>query len=117
MPRRKAESAEEMALRVLPHALEAERALLGALLVNPAQIDRVAPLIQDRHFFRRAHQAIYASMLTLAHEKKVAIDCVTLRDELTKRGEMDEVGGPAYVPSLMDGVPRTANVAYYAAIV
>lgn len=97
--------------------MEAEKALLGALLINPAHIDRVSPIVSPETFFRRAHQAIYASMLHLAHERKVSIDPVTLRDELVRRGDMDEVGGPAYIAALADGSLRSANAVYYAGIV
>ncbi len=102
--------------RTLPHNLEAEKSVLGAILIHNEAFNHAAELIDSRDFFRDAHRRIFEKMIALS-ERGDAIDFVTLKEELAKSGELDEVGGPAYVASLADGVPRSANVEYYARIV
>jgi len=102
--------------RTLPHNLEAEKCVLGAILIQNEAFNRAAELIDSNDFFRDAHRRIFDTMVGLS-ERSQAIDFVTLKDELVRSGDLDEVGGPAYVASLVDGVPRSANVEYYARIV
>src|SRR5580765_6508549 len=105
-----------MSDRTLPHNLEAEKCVLGAILIDNPSFNHAAEVIDAQDFFRDAHRRIFEKMVGLS-ERSQAIDPVTLKDELTRTGELDEVGGPAYVASLTDGVPRSANVEYYARIV
>lgn len=102
--------------RTLPHNLEAERSVLGAILVHNDAFNLAAQVIDSRDFFRDAHRRIFDRMVAL-NERGAAIDFVTLKEELARAGDLDEVGGPAYVASLADGVPRATNVEYYARIV
>jgi replicative DNA helicase len=102
--------------RTLPHNLEAEKSVLGAILVNNEAFNHAAELIDARDFFRDAHRRIFNKMIILS-ERGDAIDLVTLKEELARVGELESVGGPAYVASLADGVPRSANVEHYARIV
>jgi replicative DNA helicase len=102
--------------RTLPHNLEAEKSVLGAILVHNDAFNHAAELIDSRDFFRDAHRRIFERMVALS-ERGDAIDFVTLKEELSRFGELEEVGGPAYIASLADGVPRSANVEYYAKIV
>ena len=102
--------------RTLPHNLEAERSVLGAILVHNDAFNLAAQVIDSRDFYRDAHRRIFDKMVML-NERSHAIDFVTLKEELARAGEIDEVGGPAYVASLADGVPRATNVEYYARIV
>ncbi|NUR55292.1 MAG: replicative DNA helicase [Acidobacteria bacterium] len=102
--------------RTLPHSLDAEKAVLGAILIHNDAFNSAAELIDGRDFFRDAHRRIFDRMIALS-ERGDAIDFVTLKDELQRSGELDEVGGPAYISSLADGVPRSANVEHYARIV
>ena len=102
--------------RTLPHSLDAEKAVLGAILIHNDAFNSAAELIDARDFFRDAHRRIFDRMVALS-ERGDAIDFVTLKDELQRSGELDEVGGPAYISSLADGVPRSANVEHYARIV
>ena len=102
--------------RTLPHNLEAERSILGAILVHNDAFNTAAQTIDTRDFYRDAHRRIFARMIAL-NERGQAIDFVTLKEELVRNGELDDVGGPAYVASLADGVPRATNVEYYARIV
>jgi replicative DNA helicase len=102
--------------RTLPHNLEAEKSVLGAILIHNDAFNHAAELIDSRDFFRDAHRRIFDKMVSLS-ERNEAIDLVTLKEELRRSGELEEVGGPAYIASLADGVPRTANVEHYARIV
>jgi replicative DNA helicase len=103
--------------RPLPHDLTAERSVLGAILVHPeVAYDAAADVLEPTHFFRAAHGAIFKAMSAMV-DKGMIIDLVTLRSELQRVGMLDEVGGPAYIASLGDGVPRSANVEHYARIV
>jgi replicative DNA helicase len=102
--------------RTLPHNLEAERSVLGAILVHNDAFNLAAQTIDAHDFFRDAHRRIFDKMVAL-NERGHAIDFVTLKEELQRSGELDDVGGPAYIASLADGVPRATNVEYYARIV
>ena len=102
--------------RTLPHNLEAEKAVLGAILINNLAFNQAAEVIDAGDFFRDAHRRIFDKMVGLS-ERSLPVDLVTLKDELVRTGELDEVGGPAYISGLTDGVPRSANVEHYARIV
>jgi replicative DNA helicase len=106
----------EVAERTLPHNLEAERSVLGAILLQNEAFNHAAELIDSRDFFRDAHRRIFDKMVVLS-ERGDAIDLVTLKEELGRSSELDEVGGPAYIAALVDGLPRATNVEYYARIV
>jgi replicative DNA helicase len=111
-----ADTAVLAAERTLPHNLEAERSVLGAILVHNDAFNMAAQVIDSRDFYRDAHRRIFDRMVAL-NERHQAIDFITLKEELSRAGELDEVGGPAYVASLSDGVPRATNVEFYARIV
>jgi replicative DNA helicase len=102
--------------RALPHNLEAERSVLGAILINNHAFNQAAEVIDAQDFFRDAHRRIFEKMVALT-DRSNPVDLVTLKDELVRSGELDEVGGPAYISALTDGVPRSANVEHYAKIV
>ncbi|MEQ1760370.1 MAG: replicative DNA helicase [Vicinamibacterales bacterium] len=102
--------------RTLPHNLEAERSVLGAILVHNDAYNLAVQVIQPADFYRDGHRRIFERMIDL-NERNQAIDFVTLKEELSRAGELDGVGGPSYVASLADGVPRATNVEYYARIV
>jgi replicative DNA helicase len=102
--------------RTLPHNLDAERSVLGAILIDNEAFNVAAAIIDAQQFFRDAHRRIFDKMVSL-NERGSPIDLVTLKEELERGGDLDEVGGPAYIASLVDGVPRATNVEYYAKIV
>ena len=105
-----------VAERTLPHNLEAERSVLGAILLHNDAFNLAAEVIDSNDFFRDAHRRIFDKMVKLA-ERNDAIDLVTLKEELGRSGDLDEVGGPAYISALIDGVPRSTNVEHYARII
>lgn len=103
--------------RSLPHSLDAERSVLGAILINNAAYIEAARLVEPGSFFRDAHRRVFEAMIALLERPGGACDFLLLREELMRRGALDDVGGPAYLSSLADGVPRSTNVRYYAGIV
>lgn len=102
--------------RSLPHNLEAERSVLGAILLDNQALNPALELLRADDFFLDAHRRIFGRMVGLSETNR-AIDLVTLADELTRAGEIEAVGGGAYVSSLVDCVPRVTNVEHYAKIV
>jgi replicative DNA helicase len=99
--------------RLPPQSVEAEQAVLGALLVNGEAIARVADVLEPDYFYRKAHQVIYASMLDL-FEKSEPIDIVTVSQYLKDEGKLDNIGGRQYLTDLAMSVATTANIEYYA---
>jgi replicative DNA helicase len=102
--------------RTLPHNLEAEKCVLGAILINNHAFNQAAEVLDSEDFFRDAHRRIFDKMVVLT-DRREPVDLVTLKDELARGNELEEVGGPAYISALTDGVPRSANVEFYAKIV
>jgi replicative DNA helicase len=107
----------EVALdRQLPQSSEAERAVLGSILINNNAFYRVLGTIDTADFFKDAHRTIFSAMRTLAEQSR-EIDLLTLKDELAKHAQLDSVGGSSYISALVDGIPDVANVERYARIV
>lgn len=102
--------------RVPPQALEAEVAVLGAILIEAESIAKVIEIIDTGAFYREAHRKIYAAMIDL-YERSEAIDLVTLADEMTRLGTLESVGGRLYLASLLDSVATAANISYHANVV
>jgi len=100
----------------VPCSVEAERSVLGAILIENTAINRAQEILKEEDFYREPHRKIFKVMSDLS-EKTTAIDPVTVKEELSRAGVLEAVGGPAYIASLLDGVPRSANVEYYARIV
>lgn len=72
--------------------------------------------MKPEDFFRHAHRLIFKAIQRVL-ERKAALDLVTLKDDLTRAGELDECGGPAYISALLDGVPKSSNIEHYAAVI
>ena len=98
-----------------PHNLEAECAVLGACLINPDAYDLAAGILTDADWHRGHHRTIWRA-LTALRQRGVVLDLVTLKAEMSAT-KLADVGGPAYVASLTDGLPKSTNVAHYAALV
>ncbi len=90
--------------------------MLGAILLDPASLASVFPILKEDDFFPDTHRRIYRSMTELA-QRSAEIDVLTLREELSRTGAVDKAGGATYLSSLLDGVPDVANVEHYARIV
>lgn len=100
----------------MPHDLEAEKCVLGAILVENAAYLVASQLLDAGDFFRVGHQRIYNAIGRLLN-RDVAADFITLNNELARNGDLDEAGGASYISALTDGVPRAANVEHYARLV
>ena len=103
--------------RTLPANLEAERSLLGAIILHNDAYEAARQIIGPHDFFRDSHRRIFAALATLLERPSGAVDLVTLKDELSRTGDLGEVGGPVYLAALVDGVPRSTNINHYAGIV
>jgi replicative DNA helicase len=107
---------DKMLERLPPQDLEAEMAVLGSMLIEEDAITQAIEIITADQFYKDSHKKIYLALVGLFDSNKAA-DLVTLVDELRKRGQLDDVGGPAYLTSLTNVVPTAANIAHYAKIV
>jgi len=102
--------------RVPPQNLDAEQGVLGSMLLDRDAIARVVELLRAEDFYRDAHRRIYETMTEL-FERGEPVDLITVTDRLRDKGQLDDVGGAAYITSLLNSVPTAANVEYYARIV
>jgi len=100
----------------LPHNVEAEAGVLGSIIIDPEAIVQVADIVQPDDFYRESHRLIYQAALEL-YEQREPADIITLCDELERRALLEDVGGRAYVTSLVNMVPTSANVEHYARII
>lgn len=106
---------QDAALR-FPHEPEAERAVLGAVLLDPAALLQVLDKLRPEEFYLESHQLIFEGCIAL-HERGQAADLLTLTNHLREEGQLERVGGASYLSSLVDTVPDVANVVHYAEIV
>jgi replicative DNA helicase len=102
--------------RVPPHNLEAEQAVLGALLEAGRLLAEVAGQVEETDFYRPAHRVIWRAINTLA-DRGEPIDPITVLEELRRAGQLDDVGGAAFLHTLLASVPTLANAAHYARLV
>jgi replicative DNA helicase len=106
----------EASVKTIPANLEAERAVLGSLLIDPDAMVKVASFLREEDFYRERHQWIFGALVAL-HERREPADFVTLVDELERKEQLEEVGGPAYITELINSTPTAIYVDYYARIV
>lgn len=99
-----------------PHSLDAERAVLGSILLLPEVCDEVSLLVRPRDFYDPAHERIYAHLLAL-HDGRQRVDHTLLIERLKSAGEYESMGGAAYIAEIAQAVPTAANAQYYAQIV
>jgi replicative DNA helicase len=108
---------EMTADRLPPHSTEAEQGVLGCILWNPAVLDDIrADLEAEDVFYDLRHKMIYDALGAL-HDAKKPVEIISLQQSLKDAGKLEEVGGLAYLSSLMDLVPSAGNVSYYAEVV
>lgn len=102
---------------LLPHNLDAERAALGSALISSSKAWPVlSAIVRAEDFYRGAHAEIFSAMLRVT-QRGAPLDLLIVTDDLKSAGKLEEVGGPAYVAGLTDGVPSSMNVEHYAHIV
>ena len=103
-------------LRIPPHSLEAEASVLGGLLLDNSAWDRVGDLLSDSDFYRYEHRLVFTAVSTLVNANRAA-DVITVFENLQSLGKAEEIGGLAYLNSLAQYVPSSANIRRYAEIV
>jgi len=101
--------------RIPPHDLEAESAVLGALLIDKEAITLLSELVKPEYFYNDHHRIIFESMLEL-YEQRSPIDLLTLTASLKKKKMFEKIGGSSYLASLANAVPTAANAGHYAEI-
>lgn len=104
-------------LRLPPQNLDAERGVLGSILLMNEAIDEVGESLKAEHFYSDAHQKIYAAIQQLYEKGVRGIDAITLAEELVRRSQFEDVGGAGYLAQVLEAVPHAAHVRYYATIV
>jgi len=102
--------------KTLPCNLEAERSILGAILLDDKAIHTVLESLRTEDFYLESHRKIFDRMCSLISDS-VSIDLITLKNALQRTDEIESAGGPAYLASLTDGMPRAVNVEHYSRIV
>ncbi|MEX2479252.1 MAG: replicative DNA helicase [Gammaproteobacteria bacterium] len=115
-PARAVVDAATEALKVPPHSIEAEQAVLGGLMLDNEALVQVAERISVEDFYRRDHGAVYQAVQLLANDNK-PFDVVTVAEWLDNNEQLDDVGGMAYLAQLAGNTPSAANIAAYADIV
>lgn len=100
----------------VPHSREAEEAVVGAVFINPEVYYDVAQFLTADDFYIHRHKWIWEAFTSL-HEQRIPIDLLTVSDELERRGQLTEIGGPAYLTSLVNQVPSSLNAESYGHIV
>ncbi len=107
---------ETAALKVPPHSIEAEQAVLGGLMLDNNAWERVSDAVSDGDFYRHDHRLIFRAIFTLA-ERNSPFDVVTLSEQLDKEGHLSQVGGLGYLGELAKNTPSVANIRAYAQII
>ncbi|MBN2242883.1 MAG: replicative DNA helicase [Acidobacteria bacterium] len=102
--------------KILPNNLEAERSVLGAVLLDDSASLAVFEILRSQDFYLESHRRIFEKMMQLVNNSR-PVDLVTLKEELHRAGELEGVGGAAYLAGLTDGLPRAMNIEHYARIV
>lgn len=100
----------------MPQSIEAECGVLGSCIIDPEAIVEIADFLKPEHFYRDGHRTIYTLMLSL-YEQQIPADFITICDRLEAQGTLQDIGGPGYVSALINQVPTSGNVEYYARIV
>ena len=103
-------------LRIPPHSLEAESSVLGGLLLDNGSWDRIGDLLNDSDFYRYEHRLVFSAISALINNNRAA-DVITVFEQMQGQGKAEEVGGLAYLNSLAQYVPSSANIRRYAEIV
>src|SRR5436853_2604982 len=98
--------------RTLPHNIDAEKSVLGAILVNNENYYRVLENLKPEDFYLDAHRVIYRKMVDLI-EKSKAIDLITIQEELLRSSQLEAAGGITYLAGLLDGIPHLTHIEHY----
>jgi replicative DNA helicase len=102
--------------RTLPHNVDAEKSVLGAILVNNENYYRVLENLRPEDFYLNGHRVIFGKMVELI-ERSRAIDLITIQEELVRGSQLESAGGITYLASLLDGMPHLVNIEHYIEII
>jgi replicative DNA helicase len=105
-----------MISKLPPQNLEAEQSVLGGIMVDPEALDRIVDIINEADFYKAAHKVIFNVVMSL-RQKNQPVDLLTVTSALRDSGNLDMVGGTAYIASIIDSTPSSANISYYAELV
>lgn len=111
-----AEETRTSTAQIVPHSREAEEAVIGSILINPEAYYDVAQFLQPDDFYIHRHRWIWEGFTRL-HERRTPIDFLTISEELDQMGQLEEVGGPAYLTALINNVPTSLHAEAYGRIV
>ena len=106
----------DMLEKIPPHSIDAEQSVLGAILIDKQSINEVTKFLQPEDFYLQSHKTIFEAMLDL-DEAVEPLDLLTVTEHLRKKGDLDKIGGAAYVASLTNVVPTAAHIEYYGRMV
>jgi replicative DNA helicase len=102
--------------RTLPHNIDAEKSVLGAILANNENYYRVLESLRPEDFYLDGHRVIFRKMVELI-ERSRAIDLSTIQEELVRGSQLESAGGITYLASLLDGMPHLVNIEHYIEII
>lgn len=102
--------------RVPPQNIEAEQAVLGAMMIDKEAISKATEILRENDFYRQDHRAVYQVIVDL-FSKNQAVDMVTVTEALKREGKLEDVGGIQFITYLANAVPTAANISYHAKIV
>lgn len=102
--------------KALPANVEAERSVLSALLMNDNLVNRIVEIVSPQDFYKKAHQIIFQAIIDLIQQQK-RVDILTLQDELTKKNEIDAIGGEVYLLTLQEEIPVMGLIDQHAKII
>ena len=107
---------DQMLERPLPHSADAERAILGAIILDNGLVNQAIELLKAEDFYVRAHQHLFRAMISMS-ERGAEINPILLGEELRRDGALEQVGGIAFISELTYGLPHFTNIAAYAKVV
>jgi replicative DNA helicase len=103
-------------LKLPPQDLDAEKSVLGAILIDKNAIINIVDFLRPEHFYKNAHNTIYTAILNL-YERRDPIDIISLQNELTKMGKLEEIGGVTYLSELVYFVTTASNSEHHARLI
>jgi replicative DNA helicase len=103
-------------IRPLPSHLEAEKVMLGLIILNNEMYGKIAAIIDSDDFYSEIHRKIFNAIIEL-NSNSITADLITLKDELQRRNQLDEIGGISYISSLVNGLPSLENIEDYAHVI
>src|SRR4028118_1915982 len=115
-PQRGDDSRSSARERVTPQSLEAEQSTLGAMMMERDSIAKAVELLHELDFYREFNRKIFAAILGL-FDRGEPVDVMTVHEELRRKGQIEAVGGAAYLTALIEACPSAANVEAYAKVV